>query len=37
MKLTSARIQGFVSGYIAKADPKLRAILVYGPDSGLVR
>ena len=26
MKLTSARIQGFVSGYIAKADPKLPEI-----------
>ena len=37
MKLTGARIQGFVAGYIAKPDPKLRAILVYGPDSGLVR
>jgi len=37
VKLTSSRIQGFVSGYIAKPDPKLRAILVYGPDSGLVR
>lgn len=37
MKLTGARIQGFVSGYIAKPDPKLRAILIYGPDSGLVR
>jgi DNA polymerase-3 subunit delta len=24
-------------GYIAKPDPKLRAFLVYGPDSGLVR
>ena len=37
MKLTASRIQGFVSGYIAKPDPKLRAILVYGPDAGLVR
>ena len=37
MKLTGSRIQGFVSGYIAKPDPKLRAILVYGPDGGLVR
>ena len=37
MKLTGSRIQGFVTGYIAKPDPKLRAILVYGPDSGLVR
>lgn len=37
MKLTGARIQGFVSGYIGKPDPKLRAILVYGPDGGLVR
>ena len=37
MKLTSSRIPGFVSGYIAKPDPKLRAILVYGPDGGLVR
>jgi len=37
VKLTGARIQGFVSGYIAKPDPKLRGILVYGPDSGLVR
>ena len=37
MKLTGARIQGFVAGYIAKPDPKLRAILVYGPDQGLVR
>jgi DNA polymerase-3 subunit delta len=37
VKLTGARIQGFVSGYVAKPDPKLRAILVYGPDSGLVR
>jgi len=37
VKLTSGRIQGFVSGYIAKPDPKLRAILVYGPDGGLVR
>lgn len=37
MKLTGTRIQGFVSGYIAKPDPKLRAILVYGPDAGLVR
>jgi len=37
LKLASARIQGFVAGYIAKPDPKLRAILVYGPDQGLVR
>ena len=37
MKLTASRIPGFVSGYIAKPDPKLRAILVYGPDAGLVR
>jgi DNA polymerase-3 subunit delta len=37
VKLTGARIQGFVAGYIAKPDPRLRAFLVYGPDSGLVR
>lgn len=37
MKLTGSKVQGFVSGYIAKPDPKLRAILVYGPDAGLVR
>jgi len=37
VKLASSRIQGFVSGYIEKPDPKLRAILVYGPDGGLVR
>jgi len=37
MKLTGARIQGFVAGYVAKPDPKLRAVLVYGPDAGLVR
>jgi DNA polymerase III subunit delta len=37
VKLTGSKVQGFVSGYIAKPDPKLRAILVYGPDAGLVR
>ena len=37
MKLTGQRIQGFVSGFLSKPDPKVRAILVYGPDSGLVR
>lgn len=37
MKLTGARIQSFVSGYVAQPDPKLRAILLYGPDTGLVR
>jgi len=37
MKLTGARIQSFVAGYVAKPDPKLRAVLVYGPDTGLVR
>jgi DNA polymerase-3 subunit delta len=37
LKLTGARIQGFVAAYLAKPDPKLRAILVYGPDQGLVR
>ena len=37
MKLTGARIQSFVAGYVARPDPKLRAVLVYGPDTGLVR
>ncbi|HYC13217.1 MAG TPA: DNA polymerase III subunit delta, partial [Stellaceae bacterium] len=37
MKLTGQRIEGFVTGFIAKPDPKVRAILVYGPDAGLVR
>jgi DNA polymerase-3 subunit delta len=37
MKLAGQRIQGFVSGFLAKPDPKIRAILVYGPDAGLVR
>jgi len=37
MKLTGQRIQGFVTGFLAKPDPKIRAILVYGPDAGLVR
>jgi DNA polymerase-3 subunit delta len=37
VKLTGSRIQSFVSGYIAKPDPRLRAILIYGPDNGLVR
>lgn len=33
MKLTPARIEAFV----AKPDPAVRAILLYGPDAGLVR
>jgi len=33
MKITGSRIDGFV----AKPDPAARAILIYGPDSGLVR
>ena len=37
MKLAGSRIQGFVAGFIAKPDLKVRAILVYGPDQGLVR
>jgi DNA polymerase III subunit delta len=37
VKLASGKVQGFVSGYLAKPDAKWRAILVYGPDSGLVR
>ena len=37
MKLTRPRIQAFVTGFVAKPDPKIRAILVYGPDAGLVR
>ncbi len=37
MKLTGQRIQSFVAGYVAQPDPKLRAILLYGPDTGLVR
>lgn len=37
MKLTGQRIQSFVSGYIARPDDKIRAILLYGPDTGLVR
>ena len=37
MKIPAARIQGFVTGFLAKPDPKVRAILVYGPDAGLVR
>ena len=32
MKLASGKVQGFVSGYLAKPDAKWRAILVYGPD-----
>jgi DNA polymerase III subunit delta len=37
LKLAGARIQAFVTAFLAKPDPKLRAILVYGPDQGLVR
>ena len=37
MKFTGKRIEGFVAGFVAKPDPKIRAILVYGPDAGLVR
>ena len=37
MKLAGQRIQGFVTGFVAKPDPKIRAILVFGPDAGLVR
>ncbi|HUK06675.1 MAG TPA: DNA polymerase III subunit delta [Stellaceae bacterium] len=37
MKLAGARIQAFVTAFLAKPDPKWRAILVYGPDQGLVR
>jgi DNA polymerase-3 subunit delta len=37
LKLAGARIQSFVAAFLAKPDPKLRAILVYGPDQGLVR
>lgn len=37
MKLTGQRIQSFVAGYIARPDDKIRAILLYGPDTGLVR
>lgn len=37
MKLTATRVQAFVAGFATKPDPKLRALLVYGPDSGLVR
>jgi DNA polymerase III subunit delta len=37
LKLTSGKVQGFIVGYLAKPDPKLRALLVYGADSGLVR
>lgn len=37
MKFAGARIQGFIAGYLAKPDAKVRAILVYGPDQGLVR
>ena len=37
MKLAGARIQAFLAGYLAKPDPQWRAILVYGPDQGLVR
>ena len=33
MKLQERQIQGF----LAKPDPKVRAVLVYGPDGGLVR
>ncbi|MDD4616914.1 MAG: DNA polymerase III subunit delta [Alphaproteobacteria bacterium] len=33
MKLTTARVNAFIS----KPDPGVRVILVYGPDSGLVR
>ena len=33
MKLASSRVEAF----IAKPDPAMRAILVYGPDAGLVR
>ncbi|HYC14982.1 MAG TPA: DNA polymerase III subunit delta [Stellaceae bacterium] len=37
MKFTGKRIEGFVTGFIAKPDPKIRAVLVFGPDAGLVR
>jgi len=37
LKLAGARIQAFVTAFLAKPDPKWRAILVYGPDQGLVR
>ncbi len=33
MKLQERQVQGF----LAKPDPKVRAVLVYGPDGGLVR
>ena len=33
MKLQGKAIEGF----IARPDPKIRAVLVYGPDAGLVR
>lgn len=33
MKLSGGRIEAFV----ARPDPKVRVVLVYGPDSGLVR
>lgn len=37
MKLSAARSQAFLASFLAKPDPRIRAVLVYGPDSGLVR
>ena len=33
MKVSAGRVDGF----IAQPDPAVRAVLIYGPDSGLIR
>lgn len=37
MKLSASRVKDFLSGFSARPDPKIRAVLIYGPDNGLVR
>ena len=37
MRLTSGRIEPFLARFRTAPDPAIRALLVYGPDQGLVR
>jgi DNA polymerase-3 subunit delta len=36
LRLTAARIEPFLARFIAAPDPDIRALLLYGPDQGLV-